>query len=132
MRDPDAWVASAGRVGSPFEDPFAAERAPLAMDGVAFGRGPATDVGACFMGENVDCAELGRSGILLAASAFFWAMIASLTDGRTDPGPFRDLPNELIELLIDEAKDGALGLPGSLSRSCFDFASRFDMILSSH
>lgn len=128
MRDPEACVVSAGRTGGPFDELFAAGRAPLAREGVRFVRWPA-EVGGCFTGENVDCAELGRSGILRAASAFLWAIIASLTDGRTDPAPFLDLPRDPTELLRDEARDDALGLPGSRSRSCFDFASRFDMIL---
>jgi hypothetical protein len=77
------------------------------------------------MGGNVDCAELGRSGIaLVAAAARLCAAIAS----RTEERPLK-AGLALLVLEIEDASEDAFGLFWSFSNNCFDFASSVAMIL---
>jgi hypothetical protein len=73
--------------------------------------GPRVEVGASRL-ENVDWAELGRSGRFLPRAARRWAMIASRTDGRVcTPG----LALTLLMLETEDAMEPLLGLLMSFS-----------------
>lgn len=78
------------------------------------------------MGENVDCAELGRSGMALAAAA---ARLCAAIASRTEERPLK-VGLELLVLETDDASEDAFGLFWSFSSNCFDFASSVAMILS--
>lgn len=123
IRDPEVELLGARvRVGR--SRVVAAEaRAGLAVPDLPGPGRPAEEMDV--IGERTDCAEVGRSGMAFAAAAArLCAAIASLTDAR----PLKaGLALALLE--TDEAKELAFGLFLSLSRSCFDFASRLSMIL---
>jgi hypothetical protein len=77
------------------------------------------------MGENVDCAELGRSGMALAAAA---ARLCAAIASRTEERPLK-AGLVLLVLETEDASEDALGLFWSFSSKCFDFVSRVAMIL---
>lgn len=78
------------------------------------------------MGDRMDCADVGRSGIALvaAAAARRCAAIASRTEARP-----LNAGLVLVELDTEEAREVTLGLFLSFSSNCFDFASSVSMIL---
>lgn len=77
------------------------------------------------MGENVDCAELGRSGMAFAAAA---ARLCAAIASRTEERPLK-AGLVLLVLETEDASEDALGLFWSFSSNCFDFTSRLAMIL---
>jgi hypothetical protein len=77
------------------------------------------------MGGNVDCAELGRSGIALAAAA---ARLCAAIASRTEERPLK-AGLALLVLETEDASEDAFGLFWSFSNNCFDFASSVAMIL---
>ena len=85
--------------------------------------------GADLTGEKVDIAELGRSGARFAAICFFCAAIISLKLDLL--AVCDDLRSGLEPLLLemDDEREDAFGLFGSLSRSCCDLTSSVDIML---
>ncbi len=73
----------------------------------------------CRVGEKLDCAELGRSGIRRAANwAFFCAAIVSLSEDRAGAFVAFTFEVALAALETEAEKEAALGLLESFSSSC--------------